>query len=230
MSSGWKCALSRARLFARCVWPNRVICSDCSRARARARHGRARSLTGDKWFDRASMEAQPEPLPNENPLQTANRHRTRVSHPASERRMSIFVPHFRRYRIFLFFPCLFFVFHADDIYARDVSCGETCCANERAVGRCHGASSWFVFVFASLLREVRCPLSPHSLLSPLATTPFLPPDFIALRRSTLCASVLSVAPSSRSFFLPSTALYSRMFIWRICIIYACCGTPLGSAL
>lgn len=32
------------------------------------------------------------------------------------------------------------------------------------------------------------------------------------------------------FLFCSAALYSRMFIWRICIIYACCGTPLGSAL
>lgn len=102
-SSGWKCALAHSPV----VCGPTALYALTARARARARQRpRARSLTGDKWFDRASMEAQPELLPNEP---AANRHRTRVSRSASERRMSIFVPHFWRYRIFLVFfaPSLF---------------------------------------------------------------------------------------------------------------------------
>jgi len=90
-------ALARS-LIRRCVWPDRVIRADCTRARQR----RVLALTGDKWFDQASMEAQPGLLLLCPMLQTANRHRTAVTWPASERRMSIFVPYFFfwRYRIF----------------------------------------------------------------------------------------------------------------------------------
>lgn len=93
-------ALSRARSFVRCVWPDRVIRADCTRARQR----RVLALTGDKWFDQASMVAQPGLLLPCPMLQTANRHRTAVTWPASERRMSIFVPYF--------FFCFYRIFYA----------------------------------------------------------------------------------------------------------------------
>jgi len=61
-------------------------------------------------------------------------------------------------------------------------------------------------------------------LPPCCATFFLLHPFSFHRLTTIDTSLFFF------FLFCSAALYSRMFIWRICIIYACCGTPLGSAL
>lgn len=146
-----------------------------------------------------------------SPLQTVNRHRTIVTWPTSEGRVSIFVPRFRGVIEY----CFFFIvlIFSTPLSGDDDRFGET----YRVIWKPEFFCYWF-FSLAFLQ---------DTFLASLLVSRFVDPSS-KFRRFTTVDGTFLFFP--RRFFLRSAALYSRMFIWRICIMYACCGTPLGSAL
>lgn len=172
--------------------------------------------------------AQPEPLPNPRcKLRTVTGRgcRARLPRggcPSSSRTFSViefFFFSLSLSSLFIFFFMLPIRAHIDDI---DVPHGEKRVARTGLLIRSYPrVSSCSFFLPLSRVRFLTNRYFRHS------------PPSVRLRISSLCASRRSSFCSSSSLFLflfSSVALYSRMFIWRIYIIYACCGTPPGSAL
>jgi len=182
-------------------------------ARARATHNGALALTDDKWCDRASMEAQPGTANCESRHRGTGREGEAegVTRGGSPRRVA--VVHLRPLATFATYGMFFFFSLPSSLYL-----------------------SLYFFFFFLPSRVYRTRLASRRLPIPRFRTKrfrFFHPatPWSEFHRFTTADVILPFPPFVSDFFLLSlVALYSRMFIWRICIIYACCGTPLGSAL